>query len=135
MAFSQEPLEGKGVLYSARGVVDGAEMLSGALADARAAAERGELEYALVDFTLVTELRVTPVDVRRAIEKDERLARIAPHVILALVAPTDHVFGMARMYQTLAEDTGWTIQVFRRRRDAEDWIADLRTARRLPETP
>lgn len=41
---------------------------------------------------------------------------------LAIVAASDHVFGMARMYEILSSNTSEHIQVFRDMAQAEAWL-------------
>ena len=40
----------------------------------------------------------------------------------AIVAPTDHAFGIARMYAAYAEHEGCKVQVFRELAEAEEWL-------------
>jgi len=115
--------DGTGLLRVGTGIVTFDEIIAGArdlhLDEARAR----KLTHALVDFTGVTELRVSTDEARRIAEASKTTARLAPGGVVAVVAPKDHVFGMARMWETLVdEEAGWLTRVFRERAEAEAWI-------------
>ena len=42
------------------------------------------------------------------------------HVAVAIVAPRDAIYGMARMWEILVEGTGWDIRIVRLRDEALD---------------
>lgn len=42
--------------------------------------------------------------------------------IVALIASSDLIFGVSRMFQTLHTDYGWTMNVFRAEADADAWL-------------
>ena len=42
---------------------------------------------------------------------------------LAVIAPRDLLFGMARMYEMLRDDSPVEVRVFRERDEAESWLA------------
>ena len=76
----------------------------------------------LSDVCAVTELRVTPLGVRRMLAVDaEHAAREAGHR-LAIVASQDEVFGMARMYEMLSTDNSSPVGVFRTYAEAVAWL-------------
>jgi hypothetical protein len=76
----------------------------------------------LVDLTAVTELQMSSPEVRAIVEVDRRLARLMPDAVVAVVAPADAAFGLARMWEILAEGIGWPTGVFRTVAEAEAWI-------------
>jgi hypothetical protein len=47
-----------------------------------------------------------------------------PNMLVAIAAPRDYAFGMARMWQAFVEDTGWNTAVFRSRAAASDWLRE-----------
>jgi hypothetical protein len=121
--------DGRGVIQTGEGVLTGDELIAGSLR-ARAEAEiSNRLEYGFADFSAVTEFRATPEDLRRLAESQMLTARLVPRAVVAIVAPTDHVFGMVRMWEAYADATGWTTRVFRDRASAEAWLKETRAQR------
>jgi hypothetical protein len=103
------------------GVVDDAELLGsyGALVQ--------EPDYDstlddLVDMTGVDRLDVSSESVRQLVRMFTPLDPEGLVTRLAIVAPRDHVFGMARMYEILRSDAPEEICVFRDRAAAERWL-------------
>jgi len=109
MSYTTEFIDdGRGVLHVGTGVVHGDEIHAGAMEDHRVEARARALRFGLVDLTDVTELRITSEDVRAIAAESHITARLAPHVSVAIVAPRDSIYGMARMWEILVEGTGWT---------------------------
>jgi hypothetical protein len=120
---------GRGYRLTGAGVLTAAEIIAikdGVEADP---ALPRDLAYWLVDLSRVTELRLTAHDVRAIVAVDRRLARLMPSAVVAVVAPADVVFGLARMWEVLAEGIGWQTQVFREAGAAAAWVRGLPTAR------
>jgi hypothetical protein len=72
----------------------------------------------LVDMTGVTELRIT-TDLINETARDQFFEAGTRR---AIVASSDAVFGMARMFALRAESVGQTIEVFRESGPAEAWL-------------
>jgi hypothetical protein len=73
----------------------------------------------LSDFTHITQVDITPDDVRLAAKKN----LFSPHSRRAMVVKDDLQFGLARMFQIHREFAGETgIRVFRNIEEALDWI-------------
>ena len=72
----------------------------------------------LIDLSGITEVRVTTPTVSSAAQDQY----FAPGSRRAFVAPTDVTFGLARMFALYAESGGHTIEVFRDRKKAEEWL-------------
>jgi NAD-dependent oxidoreductase involved in siderophore biosynthesis len=117
--------DGKGVVFEGAGLLTEEELVM-----ARAACQSDpeamlRAAFALVDLEHVSELRLDHEGVRRLVTIDQRLAKLAAGMTVAIVAPSDHTFGIARMWQTLAEQTGWPIRIVRSRSEAERWIDQM----------
>jgi hypothetical protein len=114
--------DGHGYLITGKGALTGPDILTlKAGVDADPTAPR-DLAYWLVDLTGVTELQLSGQDFRDIVTIDRRLARRMPAAAVAVVAPKDVAFGLARMWEILADDIGWPTGVFRDVREAEAWI-------------
>lgn len=76
----------------------------------------------LVDLRGVERLDVSSDAVRRIVDMFSPLNDMEIHNRLAIVAPRDELFGMARMYQILRSEAPEETQVFRSYEDAAAWL-------------
>ena len=132
-AFTEFTEDGRGVVFHGVGELAGPEIIEvkGQLAADEERVRR--LEFALVLLVEVRVFSITLEEVRAVAAIDHRLAHLVPHLTVAIVAPRDHDFGVARMWESIADVSGWTTGVFRERGEAEAWIHDpKRPDRRLP---
>ena len=124
MPYTIEFVEsGSGIVFRGSGVLTEDELVEirrGLTSDAEA---MHLFAFVLIDLERVVELRLNREGVRRLVALDERLAQLVPDMVVAVIAPSDHMFGIARMWETDAEGTGWTIQVVRSRSEVESWLA------------
>jgi len=72
----------------------------------------------LADFRSVTALEITAAGVRRVSE----IAPFGPGSRRALVAESEAIFGMARMYELVSERGGSVVRVFRHMDAALGWL-------------
>jgi len=76
----------------------------------------------LVDGSLVTAVTLTPAGPQHL----ENVARNHPHLLLnyrlAMLGPSDLVFGMFRMWEMNIDDMAYQIKVFRQREEAMNWL-------------
>jgi hypothetical protein len=112
---------GKGVYKEGTGIVTGFEIFSSALHESLNKA-RPRIRYGLVDFSHATDFKVTPQDVRRIVEMNRKLATVTPGELVAVVAPAELTYAMARLWLTLSDDIGWKSNVFRHRSEAIAWL-------------
>lgn len=68
---------------------------------------------------------VTPDQVRALVVRTDALVRKGRFGALAIVTDNDFAFGMARMYQILADPLPVQIGVFRTLTDATEWLSAL----------
>ena len=136
MPFSTEWVsEGRGVQLSGTGPLTGREILEAKIRLLRVPDRLKGLHYGLVDVTDVTELSITRDDVLEFVQVDMQIALIVPRPLaVAIVAPSDLAFGIARMWEAFAEVTGWNTHVFRSRADADPWLRPW-VEGRLPAEP
>jgi len=78
--------------------------------------------FAVVDFHETTNLDMTPGEIRQLAHQDVHLARWVRDASVAIVAPKDSLFGMARMWEVYVEATGWRTKVFRSSEEALPWV-------------
>ncbi len=76
----------------------------------------------LLDFSGAERVAIVAEGVRRLVAYFDRADLPGHHARLAVVAPQDYVFGLARMYETLRGGAPGQIRVFRDRAAAEAWL-------------
>jgi hypothetical protein len=116
--------DGTGLYHEGSGTLTGEEMIGAAVATHSSPSMARALTHALVDLSGVDEFEVSPDDLRRLALENLLTAKLTPHALVAVVAPTDHVYGSVRMWEVFARDTGWRTEVFRDRADAERWLTE-----------
>ncbi len=79
---------------------------------------------ALIDTTAATGMRQGYTELTEQVRFVERVsAGLPPRGAVAILAPADEIFGMARMYQVAQDGTlGLHLEVFRTREDAEAFL-------------
>jgi NAD-dependent oxidoreductase involved in siderophore biosynthesis len=120
MKFTED---GKGIVFQGSGRLTEQELVMARTALQSDAEAMRRVAFAVVDLEKVTELRLDHEGVRRLVHIDEQLAQLAASMTVAIAAPSDHLFGIARMWQTMAEQTGWPIRIVRSHSEAQRWIA------------
>lgn len=125
MAYRTEFIDdGRGVLHTGLELVTGAEIIAGVARDLQGVRDGMPLCYAFVDLTGSTQLSVHPDEVKAIARLNLAVAEVRRHVCVAVVAASDHAFGMARMWEAHAGATDWTTYVFREAAKAKAWLAD-----------
>ena len=110
-----------GVLNIGSGSVHGFEILLVAQR-VQWLAGSARLTHILTDLTLVTELHISTVEIRELAAVNLVTAQLAPGGRAAIVAPENHVFGLARMWSAFMDDSGWEIRIFRDLVAATSWL-------------
>ena len=114
---------GLGVLFRCRGPLAGKDFIH---ANDGILASREHYQwsrYVLVDTSDANPIEVSSVDLRAIAEQSEQLAKTGfENIVVAIVAPQDLAFGLARMWEVFVYKTGWVTMSFRSRNDAETWI-------------
>src|ERR1700733_6478266 len=122
MPYKVERLdEGRGILRIWIGNVTVGEVAA-ANEDYFAREDWTKLEYVITDFAGITDFQATTAEIRQLASLAARIATFKPCHTIAIVAPSDFVFGLARMWEIFAEQTGWNTRVFRSRPEAEAWV-------------
>jgi hypothetical protein len=114
--------DGRTLLLSGSGVLTGREIIHAKESLLTQQERVRSITRAMVLFTDVTVLDVSPDEIRQVVGLDQQLARLAPHVAVAIVAPRDYMFGLARSWEALVDSAGWQTGVFQSLPDAEAWL-------------
>jgi len=112
-----------GVVFRCSGDVVAADFLAANNGFLATPEEIKKWRYGLVDLSGVRSMDIGYLDVSRIVAQNSTIASIAvPGVLIAVAAPGDHGFGLARMWEALVERVGWETMTFRSLAEAEDWI-------------
>jgi hypothetical protein len=120
--FTEFTPDGTGVLHRGEGIVTGPDLIAAAAEHHRLEERARKLRYGFVDFSQVSELRVSAVEVQTIADENRRTAVFTPNAVVAVIAPLDHAFGVSRMWETLMDATNWTTRIFRDRDEALAWL-------------
>ena len=112
-----------GVIYHCRGAMRIQDFFAANEEFLATPAEIRKWRYALIDLKAVESMDINFDDVSSVVTQNANIAANAvPGVLLAVAAPRDHSFGLARMWETLVERVGWETMTFRSLAEAEEWI-------------
>ena len=78
--------------------------------------------YQIIDFTSCSSFDLSSSDMLEIAKIDKKASEFNPNIKIAIIAPSDLVFGMCRVYEAYADETGFDIMVLRTRQEAENWI-------------
>ncbi|MGV7224650.1 MAG: hypothetical protein ACQ9MH_24430 [Nitrospinales bacterium] len=112
---------GKGVYCAVNGEVTLDDFLKGSN-EAYSEPYLKTQRYQIVDFTNCSSFNLSSDDMVVIAKMDKEISRVNPNIFIAIIAPSDITFGMSRVYQAYAEETGFKIEVFRNRELANVWI-------------
>jgi hypothetical protein len=79
-------------------------------------------KYQIVDFTKCDSFELTSDDMEELALIAINASIINPNIIIAFISPKDIEFGMSRVYEANANESGFKIKVFRNHEDAIDWV-------------
>jgi hypothetical protein len=122
MAVTVEVRNDKGLVLSCSGVLTEKELID--VKRSLVTEQNKHLRYIITDLTHVHEFQIHAPAIRKMVAENKRLAAIAePGMLVAIVAPQELGYGLARMWEAYAHhETGWRTSVFHSRADAELWI-------------
>ena len=114
---------GLGNLITARGVLSENEFLETLIKHLTQDKDKlKKYRYSLGDYTGVTEFNVSTQAIETIASYCRSAAKNNPDAIVATIAKSDLLFGMARMSEILRGDTGWEESVVRDIHEAKEWI-------------
>ena len=107
--------------FEATGVLSQEEVLQAAR-DLVDHPDFGDGYSVLVDLTSVEEVPISGADIRARVDLDRSLFDRIDKTRFAIVAQREYVFGLARMYQAMMEDSSFDIRTFREIDQARSWL-------------
>jgi hypothetical protein len=115
--------DGAGLLFICTGKVTAKDLLDAKDRLLETPTLLKECRFAIVDLGLASSLQLSPDEVRKIADRDRDLAVITrPGLPVAVLAPNDVAYGLARMWEVFVENTGWETIIFRTRSEGEDWV-------------
>jgi len=115
--------DGAGLLFICTGNVTARDLLDAKDRLLEMPSRLRECQFAIVDLGLASSLHLSPDDIRRIADKDRDLAVITrPGLPIAVLAPNDVAYGLARMWEIFVENTGWETIIFTSREEGENWV-------------
>ena len=92
--------------------------------------------FSVADLSKVDNLTVSPADFDQLVEEQRKVSEFTRKgLAVAVIAKSELVFGISRMWQVASEVTGWECQVFRDRVPAESWLRRLVLVKFAVELP
>lgn len=76
----------------------------------------------LCDYREITDFNLKNEDVEQVVDQDKKHEHLFDKSKLAIVAKSDLVFGISRMWEMLSLDSNLTKMIFRDMNDAENWL-------------
>jgi len=114
---------GCGLLFIASGLLTRDDLIECKNRLLASEAHTKQCMYGIVDLSAVSSMQLSASDIKEVAEHDQRVAAsIRLGAIVEIVAPTDSEYGLSRMWEILAERTGWETMVFRSRATGLAWL-------------
>jgi hypothetical protein len=82
----------------------------------------GALRYSISDCTGVTDLDVSLDAIKYSACLSKTVMATSETVLMAVVAPNNHEFGMGRLWQAYIGSQGERAKIFRTKEEANNWI-------------
>ncbi len=114
--------DGAGSFYIGTGVVSGNDILRANEIIYQSAEDIKKTRFYLDDWTEATSTSITVAEMYRAVDQDMAAAKINPEIVVATVCGADLFFGMARMWEALADELPWQTLTTRSLTEAKEWI-------------
>lgn len=124
MPLIYEHTEDGGILVKGKGVISGNEIKEINNDIYRSPENILEIKYQLLDLTDISEILVSNADIKGFSDQDDAAAKINPNMIIAIVANSDLIYGLSRMWEAHSYSSPFQSMVFRNIKDAEKWIAE-----------
>ena len=115
-------IENNGVLIHAAGLLTGEELINHKNALYTESNNRKQIGFQLCDFSNVEKVEITAEEVNHLAELDKQACFENPDMLIAIVAGSDLMYGLGRMWQTLVDDSSFEAGVFRSLDEANIWI-------------
>ena len=120
--ISEVTADGTGLHRIGRGVVTGAEMLEAGQQLAKRTDQLSMLNHVFIDFSEATSIDVYTQEIQQVCTIHGEDAKVFKRAFVAIAAPSDLAYGTGRMYAGYLRIPGWEVEVFRSRKEAQEWL-------------
>jgi len=123
--------DGIGAVYTSYGVLTGQDLLE---ADVRLRAlieANPAFRYLLIDHSAITEEKIDTESLKAIAVRTEDNVRTIPEGLVAIVAPSDVLFGLSRLWAMRAEHPKLVTEITRTKETAIAWLEQQLTERQL----
>jgi len=111
-----------GVLTTYFGVVTDSDII-GSLKERIESKKRVEnYRYVISDYSGAEEFKVTTEGIKQNALIAVRASASNKKGVLVAILPKDHEYGMGRMWQAYADETGWKTYIARDKKEAYEWL-------------
>lgn len=80
----------------------------------------------IADYTDVESFSTENADVREFADVYLNASQQNSDVVMIAIMPTDHQFGLGRMWEGYAQELPWTHRIFRSMEEAKEWLKELK---------
>jgi hypothetical protein len=133
MSYTTELTEDfMGIVHAGSGIVTGADLIKACKETAPLLQTTENFHYEFIDFSDVTELKITPTDLEQIVEQDRFAALFRPDAVVVIVAPRAELFEIGKKWEQLVQNLGWKIHICHTRSEGIAW---LRANYPIPKPP
>ena len=122
MPIEHSIAHGQYIVFRATGVVLGAEIIQANEWLYSEFPHKALARFQLWDFSATTQIIVDIDKISAIAEQDKQAVQSLSQIVGALVAPTDLIYGLSRMWQAFADDEAIISHIFRDSASAEAWM-------------
>jgi len=127
--------DGVGLLIKSMGILSGRDLLEAGEGFRDESRRNPSICYAIMDHSAIPEENVDGQSLRTLARRVDEILEPLPKVILAIVAPNEVLFGLSRMFETLAENPRLITRVAETHAEAMAWLKAELAERGLPFRP
>jgi hypothetical protein len=78
--------------------------------------------YRIMDFMEATKMNISSSDIKYIVSMNKKGSKKNPNVKIAIIAPSDLMFGLSRIYKSYAESIGFEILIFKNKEACDLWL-------------
>jgi hypothetical protein len=117
--------DGVGILYLCHGTVSGKDFIEANKRILTFNEHLKQVRYGLIDESAIDDIHMSEPEMVTITAQVKKIASLVPPgAIVAIIAESDFDFGLAHMWESFIEHTGWETMTFRIRWQAESWIKE-----------
>lgn len=113
-----------GIHHVGSGLVTGAEILEACRAATQLIQNTENFHYEFLDFSDVTELKISEDELGKIIAQDFYAAIFRPDAVVVMVAPREDLFEIAKEWERRVQGIGWLTHIARERTEAKRWLQE-----------